>query len=143
MKKIASPNELQAEIRSIIAFVHGHGPEGKPDREAIAGKLRDLADRVAAGPTLKVKDVGTQAAKGSGEHLEMDISGTVGGVGVKGRMRRVSLGLDDITARVVDDSITVNKAEGGALPSGVRKKVVQAVLKKLEGLQKAWEKKNR
>jgi len=47
MKKIASPQELQSEIRSILAFIHGHGPEGKPARQVVADKLRELADRVA------------------------------------------------------------------------------------------------
>lgn len=48
MRKIASPTELQAELRSIMAFVQGHGPNGKPDRQLIAAKIRELADRVAA-----------------------------------------------------------------------------------------------
>lgn len=47
MQKIASPQELQAELKSILAFVHGHGPDGKPNRSVVAGKLRALADRVA------------------------------------------------------------------------------------------------
>ncbi len=47
MQKIASPQDLQAELRSIMAFIHGHGSEGKPDRQIIASKLRDLADRLA------------------------------------------------------------------------------------------------
>jgi hypothetical protein len=48
MQKIASPQELQAELRAVMAFIHGHGPNGKPGRQAIAAKLRELADRVAA-----------------------------------------------------------------------------------------------
>jgi len=48
MHKVASPQELQAELQSIMAFIHGHGPEGKPDRQVVAAKLRALADRVAA-----------------------------------------------------------------------------------------------
>jgi len=47
MQKIASPQELQAELRSLMAFIQGHGPGGKPDRDVLAGKLRDIADRVA------------------------------------------------------------------------------------------------
>lgn len=47
MKKIASPQEVQAELRSIMAFVHA---SEKPDREVVAQKLRELADRVAAIP---------------------------------------------------------------------------------------------
>ena len=45
MLKIASPQELQAEIRAIMAFVHA---SEKPDRQVVAIKLRELADRVAA-----------------------------------------------------------------------------------------------
>ena len=48
MKKIASPVELQAELRSLMAFIQGHGPEGKPDRDVVAAKIRDLADRTAS-----------------------------------------------------------------------------------------------
>jgi hypothetical protein len=48
MDKIASPKELQAELRSVMAFIQGHGPNGKPDRQVIAAKLRDVACRVAA-----------------------------------------------------------------------------------------------
>jgi len=47
MLKIASPNELQAELKSILAFIQGHGPDGKPNRQVVASKLRGLADRVA------------------------------------------------------------------------------------------------
>lgn len=48
MNKIASPTELQAELRSLVAHIQAHGPEGRPDRQVVAAKLRDLADRVAA-----------------------------------------------------------------------------------------------
>lgn len=44
MDKIASPQELQAELEAIRAFVH-HSE--KPDRQVVASKLRALADRVA------------------------------------------------------------------------------------------------
>ena len=47
MKKIASPQDLQAELQSVMAFVHGYGPQGRVDREAVADKLNDLADRIA------------------------------------------------------------------------------------------------
>ncbi len=46
MRKIASPSELQAELRSIMTFIHS---SEKPDRQVVAAKLRDLADRVASG----------------------------------------------------------------------------------------------
>jgi len=45
MLKIATPQELQAEIRAIMAFIH-HSE--KPDRQVIVSKLNELADRVAA-----------------------------------------------------------------------------------------------
>ena len=44
MHKIASPNELQAELRAIMAFIHA---SEKPDRQVVAEKLSELADRVA------------------------------------------------------------------------------------------------
>jgi len=44
MQKIASPRELQAELKSIIAFVHA---SEKPDRQVVASKLRELADRIS------------------------------------------------------------------------------------------------
>ena len=43
MKKIASPQELQAELKAIMVFVHA---SEKPDREVVASKLRELANRV-------------------------------------------------------------------------------------------------
>ncbi len=57
MEKIASPQELQSEIRSILAYVH-HSE--KPDRQVVAVRLRELADRVAGegrsfGDLLKAK----------------------------------------------------------------------------------------
>jgi hypothetical protein len=45
MNKIATPQDFQAELRSISAFVQSH-PD-KPEREIVAAKLRDLANRVA------------------------------------------------------------------------------------------------
>jgi len=141
MQKIASPQELQAEIRAIMAFVHA---SEKPDRRAIASKLRELADRVAAsGPTFKVKDVGSGEAKGKGEHIEVEISGTVGRIEVKGELRRVSLGLDEITPRLVSRQVTLNRADGSgkAVPSGAKRKVEQALLKKLQEMQRAYSKK--
>jgi hypothetical protein len=47
MDKIASPQDLQAEIRGIMAFIHA---SEKPDRQVLASKLRELAHRVAAAP---------------------------------------------------------------------------------------------
>ncbi len=43
MKRIAAPQDLQAELLSLRAFIH-HSE--KPDREVIASKLHDLAFRV-------------------------------------------------------------------------------------------------
>lgn len=44
MQKIASPQELQAELRRILASTEG--PE-RPSREALAFDLNELADRIA------------------------------------------------------------------------------------------------
>lgn len=44
MKKIASPQDLQAELRRLLAY--SQGPE-KPSRDKIAAELRVLANRVA------------------------------------------------------------------------------------------------
>lgn len=43
MDKLASPQELQAELRRLLAM----SQEGKPSRKALASELRTLADRVA------------------------------------------------------------------------------------------------
>jgi hypothetical protein len=43
MDKIASPQDLQAELRRLLAYSQSE----KPSREKIAGELRALADRVA------------------------------------------------------------------------------------------------
>lgn len=56
MQKIATPQDLQAELRSLMAFVHEHGPDGKPDRQVVAAKLRDLADRVAGSVRWQERD---------------------------------------------------------------------------------------
>jgi hypothetical protein len=47
--RIASPNEFQVELRAIMAFIHA---SEKPDRQVVASKLRDLADRMAASPRM-------------------------------------------------------------------------------------------
>lgn len=44
MEKIASPQDLQAEIRRLLA--HCQGPQ-RPSRQHLAAQLRSLADRVA------------------------------------------------------------------------------------------------
>ena len=51
MDRIASPRDLQAELQSIRAFVHA---SERPDREVVASKLRDLANRVAAATPVDV-----------------------------------------------------------------------------------------
>jgi len=63
MLKIASPRELQAELKAIIAFIH-HSE--KPDREVVASKLRALADRVAATLDLKTLKVGDKVKDPTG-----------------------------------------------------------------------------
>lgn len=44
MKKIATPQDLQAELRRLLAYCQG--PD-RPSRETLAAELRDLADRTA------------------------------------------------------------------------------------------------
>ena len=53
MDKIASPQDLQAELQSLRAFVHA---SEKPDRQVIAAKLHDLADRVAGVKKEKIPE---------------------------------------------------------------------------------------
>lgn len=49
MDHIASPQDLQAELHCISAYVRSH-PDG-PCRQVVASKLRNLADRLAAKPS--------------------------------------------------------------------------------------------
>jgi hypothetical protein len=44
MRKIATPQDLQAELHGIMAYVHA---TEKPDRQVVASQLRGLADRLA------------------------------------------------------------------------------------------------
>ena len=44
MKKIASPAELQTELRRLLAYSQSE----KPSRAKLAAEMRKLADRVAA-----------------------------------------------------------------------------------------------
>ena len=46
MQKIASPQELQTELRRLLAYCQGE----QPSREKLAGELLDLAERVARWP---------------------------------------------------------------------------------------------
>ena len=50
MKKIASPQELKAELQRLLAY----SQESQPSREKITAELLDLADRVA-GTTVDKK----------------------------------------------------------------------------------------
>ena len=52
MDKIASPQDLQAELNDILASCQG---DERPSREVIAADLRDLADRVAGMEATQVK----------------------------------------------------------------------------------------
>ena len=51
MDKIASPNELQAELRRLLAYAQTE----KPSREKLAAGLRGLASRVAADRVLRIR----------------------------------------------------------------------------------------
>lgn len=48
MKKIASPQNLQAELHGLLASCQG---PAHPSRERLASELRELADRVAGDPS--------------------------------------------------------------------------------------------
>ena len=65
MLKIASPQELQAELRAILAFVH---TSEKPDRQVIASKLRAVAARLTEARVglYSVAKVLNKALKGKG-----------------------------------------------------------------------------
>jgi len=47
MDKIASPQDLQTELRRIMAYCQG---SENPSRDVLASELRELADRVAVAP---------------------------------------------------------------------------------------------
>jgi hypothetical protein len=44
MRKIAAPQDLQTELRRLLAYSQEH----QPSRQVVASELRGLADRVAA-----------------------------------------------------------------------------------------------
>jgi hypothetical protein len=50
MNKIASPQDLRAEIHRLLAYCDG---PGNPSRDRIASELRELADRVAVDKQAK------------------------------------------------------------------------------------------
>lgn len=52
MQKIASPQDLQAELHRLVAYCQS----GHPSRELVASQLRGLADRVAGYHRFKVGD---------------------------------------------------------------------------------------
>jgi len=68
MQKIASPRELQAEIQALMAFVHA---SEKPDRQVVASKLNELADRIA-GPKCAARLVPIEKAK-KGDMVEIEV----------------------------------------------------------------------
>lgn len=50
MNKIATPQDLQAELRRLLAYTQ----ESQPSRTVLASELRDLADKVASNPKAEV-----------------------------------------------------------------------------------------
>ena len=50
MLKIATPNDLRAELKRLLVYCQ----EARPSREKIASELRGLADRVAGMPQAKL-----------------------------------------------------------------------------------------
>jgi hypothetical protein len=55
MDKIATPQDLQAELRSILAYVSSDAE--KPSRQVLARRLRGLAGRVASGGKGLTRDM--------------------------------------------------------------------------------------
>jgi hypothetical protein len=53
MKKIASPAELQSELRRLIALAS----EGRPSREKLASEIRKVASRVVVGRSVRTLDL--------------------------------------------------------------------------------------
>jgi hypothetical protein len=132
MKKIASPQELQAELLSVMAFIHEHGHGGQPDRHVITAKLRDLADRVAAGK-LKVEIIKTGPSA-----VSVKVTGKVGRIDISGKLRSLHL-WDDRRPRLEHiDDMTINRAGGGKpVSSTTKRKVLDAALVEIV---KYWEK---
>lgn len=53
MNRIASPRDLQAELHALMTFIRA---SEKPDRQVLATKLVELADRLAATNLWKYTD---------------------------------------------------------------------------------------
>lgn len=53
MKKIASPDELVSELRSLLAYAEGD----QPSREKLVSGLNGLADRTARSPASWAKNI--------------------------------------------------------------------------------------
>jgi len=70
MDKIASPTELQSELRRLLAFAS----EGQPSREKLASEIRGLANRVARGfdPGIVAK---IKRLTNSNNHTEANLLG--------------------------------------------------------------------
>jgi len=57
MQKIATPQDLRAELNRLLAYCEGSAPS----REKLASELQDLADRVAGVPKAEVSKVMAKA----------------------------------------------------------------------------------
>ena len=99
MQKIASPQELQAELKAVMAFIH-HSE--KPDRQVVAAKIRELADRVA-GQKYAARFVPIEKAK-------------------KGDMVEIEYKKEKVTGKVVrvkkDGVVTVDVEKSRSNPGG-------------------------
>lgn len=104
MQKIASPRELQAELKAIMAFVHS---SEKPDREVVASKLRALADRVAAGPSTW--EVSLQVTSPSRPKLRHQLQYTVQAKDKKEAIRKAEAIAKKDGNKVVDVVSTLKK----------------------------------
>ena len=99
MQKIASPQDLQAELKAVMAFIH-HSE--KPDRQVVAAKIRELADRVA-GQKYAARFVPIEKAK-------------------KGDMVEIEYKKEKVTGKVVrvkkDGVVTVDVEKSRSNPGG-------------------------
>jgi len=58
MRKIAAPQDLQSELRRLLAYSQSH----QPSRQVLASELMDLADRVAVKASSSIENTAQKAA---------------------------------------------------------------------------------
>lgn len=75
MRKIASPQELQTELRRLLAYCSG--PE-KPSREKLAAELRELASRVKCSEGQEEKLVALFDSLRPGQKISVAMTSVMG-----------------------------------------------------------------